>query len=61
MLGRDILGGPTVYTDLIGGVLQNRQVRSTRNRLACLISCMNVDETKRVCKDRTRWRSVISA
>ena len=37
------------------------QVRSTRNRRACMIRCMNVDEARGVCKDRSRWRSVVSA
>ena len=32
------------YIDLIGEVLQKGQVRSTRNRRACMIRCMNVDE-----------------
>ena len=26
-----------------------------------MIRCMNVDEVRGVCKDRSRWRSVISA
>ena len=26
-----------------------------------MIRCMDVDEAGRVCKDRTRWRSVVSA
>ena len=33
----------------------------TRNRRACIITCMNVDEAGGVCKDRSRWRSVVSA
>ena len=36
--------------DLIGDILQKGQVRSTRNRRACMIRCMNVDETRGVCK-----------
>ena len=47
--------------DLIGEVLQKGWVRSTRNRRACMTRCMNVDEAKGVCKDRSRWRSVVSA
>ena len=31
------------YIDLIDEVLQNGQVRCTRNRRACMIRCMNVD------------------
>ena len=38
------------YPDLIGEVLQKGRVRSIRNRRAC----MNVDEAKGVCKDRSR-------
>ena len=49
------------YPDLIGKILQKGQVRSTRNRRACMTRCMNVDEAKGVCKDRSRWRSVVSA
>ena len=26
---------------------------------ACMIRCMNVDEARGVCKDRSRWRSVV--
>ena len=26
-----------------------------------MIRCMNVDEARGVCKDRSRWRSVVSA
>ena len=28
---------------------------------ACMIRCMNVDKARGVCKDRSRWRSVVSA
>ena len=41
-------------------VLQKGQVRSTRNRRACMIRCTNVDEARGVCKDRSRWRCVVS-
>ena len=43
------------YIDLIGEVLQKGQVRSS------LIRCINVDEARRVCKDRSRRRSLVSA
>ena len=49
------------YKDLIGEVLQKDQVRSTCNRRACMIRSKNVDEARGVCKDRSRWRSVVSA
>ena len=31
------------------------------NQCACMIRCMNVEETREVCKDRSRWRYVVSA
>ena len=49
------------YIDLFGEVLQKGQVCSTHNRRACMIRCMNVDVAREVCKDRSRWRSVVSA
>ena len=51
----------TLRGDLIGDVLHKVQVRSTRNQHACMIRCMNVDEARGVCKDRSRWRSVVFA
>ena len=53
----DVSGNPgrgspiRTYIDLIGEVLQKGQVRSTRNRRACMIRCMNVDEARGVSKD----------
>ena len=35
------------------GVLRD-QVRSTCNQRACMTRCMNIDEAKVVCKDRSR-------
>lgn len=49
------------YTDLIGDVLQKGQVRSTYNRCACMTRCMDVNEAKGVCKNCSRWRSIVSA
>ena len=40
----------TTYVDLIGEVLQKRQVLN-----------MNVDEAKGVSEDRSRWSSVVFA
>ena len=55
-------GRPTkTYPDLMGEVLQKGRVRSTRNWRACMTRCMNVEEAKRVCKNRSRWRAVDSA
>ena len=41
----------------------NKKVRYTRNRCACMIRCMNVDDARVgiYAKDRSRWRSVVSA
>ena len=47
--------------DLIGEVLQKGQVSRTRNRRACKTRCMTVYEAKRICKDRSMQRSVVSA
>ena len=37
-----------------GKVFHKVQVRSTRNSRACMIRCMDVDEAKRICKNRSR-------
>ena len=51
-----------IYICLMGEVLQKGLVRSTHNPWrACMIGCMKVDETRGVCKDRSRLRSVLSA
>ena len=49
------------YPDLIGEALHKGREHSTRNRRACVTRCKNVDEAKEVCKDRSRWRSGVSA
>ena len=49
------------YIDLTDEVIQKGQVRNTHNRRACMIRCLNVDEARGVCEDRSRWRSVVSA
>ena len=41
-------------------VLQKGQVRSTHNRRVLSDVFMNVAEARGVCKDRSRWRSVVS-
>jgi hypothetical protein len=49
------------FLDRIGEVLEKGQVRSTRNRQACMRNLMTVEEAKGVCKDRSKWKEVISA
>ena len=51
----------TLEGDALDEVLQKGQVCSTRNQPMCMIRCMNVDEARGVCKDRSRWRSVVFA
>jgi hypothetical protein len=48
------------FLDQIGEVLEKGQVRSTRNRRACMRTLMTVEEAKGVCKDRSMWKDVIS-
>jgi hypothetical protein len=36
-------------------------VRSTKCRRACIRACMRVEEAKDVCRDRVKWRSILSA
>jgi hypothetical protein len=36
-------------------------VKSIRNRRSCMRNVMTVDEAKGVCKDRNKWKEVISA
>jgi hypothetical protein len=45
-------------SDHIGEVLEKGLVKSTRNRMRNL---MTVEEAKGVCKDRSKWKEVISA
>jgi hypothetical protein len=42
-------------------VLEKGQVKSTRTRRACMRNLMKVEEAKDVCKDRSKWKEVISA
>jgi hypothetical protein len=48
------------FLDQIGEVLEKGQVKSTRNRRAFMRNLMKVQEAK-VCKDRSKWKEVISA
>ena len=47
------------YIDLLGEVLRKGQVRSTRNRRASMIRCVNGDEARAVCKVRIIAGSVL--
>jgi hypothetical protein len=44
-----------------GEFLRMSQVKSTRNRRACMRNLMTVEEAKGVCKDRSKWKEGISA
>jgi hypothetical protein len=45
----------------IGEVLEKGQVKSSRNRRACLRNLMTLEEAKGVCKDRSKWKEAIPA
>jgi hypothetical protein len=47
--------------DQIGGVLEKGYVKSTRNRRACMRNLTTMEKAKSVCKDRSKWKEVISA
>ena len=49
------------YHDQINRALEEGDVRSFKNRRACMKRVMNVNEASEVCKDRVMWRSVLSA
>ncbi|KAG7296450.1 hypothetical protein JYU34_020192 [Plutella xylostella] len=49
------------YVDQIGDILKKSQIRSYRNRRACMKRLMNVEEAIEVCQDRGTWRSIVSA
>jgi hypothetical protein len=36
-------------------------VRSTRCRRTCMRASMKVEEVKDVCRDRVKWRNILSA
>jgi hypothetical protein len=48
------------FLDQIGQVLEKGQLKNTRNRRPCMTNLMKVDETRGLCKDRSKWKEVIS-
>ena len=42
-------------------IIKKAGVRSDKNRRACMKRLMDMNEAKEVCKDRSRWRSIVSA
>ena len=50
-----------MFLDQIQDILNNGQVKSTLNRRTCMKGLMRVEEAKEVCKDRGKWRDVVSA
>ncbi|GBP33070.1 hypothetical protein EVAR_18548_1 [Eumeta japonica] len=49
------------YADHIGGILNKGQILATRNRQACMKRLMDVSEGREICKERTMWKSIVSA
>ncbi|GBP59332.1 hypothetical protein EVAR_40718_1 [Eumeta japonica] len=49
------------YADLIGDILKVGQISSTQNRRDCTTRLMDASEAKEICKDRTMWKSIVSA
>jgi hypothetical protein len=47
------------FLDQIGEDLE--KVKSTRNRRACMKNLMKMEEAKGMCKNRSKWKEVISA
>ena len=49
------------FQDQIDRVLSEGDVRSHKNRRACMKRVMSVREASEICKNRTLWRSILSA
>ena len=49
------------FCDQIRDILEKGQVKSTLNRRACMRNVMRVDEARKICQDRSKWKSVVSA
>ena len=60
--GKKSRGRPRLnYHNQIERILSVGEVRSPRNRRACMKRAMTVDDAKVVCRDRVKWGSIISA
>ncbi|GBP88489.1 hypothetical protein EVAR_64922_1 [Eumeta japonica] len=49
------------YAGHIGGIITKGQIQSTRNRRVYMKRLKDVSEAGEICKDRTMWKSVVSA
>ncbi|GBP46108.1 hypothetical protein EVAR_26553_1 [Eumeta japonica] len=50
-----------ILVPLACGLQEMGQILSTRNRRACLKRLLGVSEAREICKDRTIWKSIVSA
>ncbi|GBP64084.1 hypothetical protein EVAR_51084_1 [Eumeta japonica] len=49
------------YASQTGGILKRTQILNTRNQRVCMKRLMDVNELRDLCKDRTMWKTVVSA
>ena len=50
-----------VFLDQIGDILKKVGIPSAHNRRACMRRIMDVKEARELCKNKGKWRSVVSA
>lgn len=50
-----------IFLKQIGNVLEKVRIKSTKNKRACMKRMMSGKETKEVCEERSRWRSMLSS
>jgi hypothetical protein len=60
-VGGNAEGPSRTVLDQIGEVLEKGQVKNTKNRRAWGRNLMTVVKANGVCKDRSKWKEVISA